>query len=424
MKAILFPILAALVLTFSSDCFAQGKVTKQKKTSTTSTQKSTKSKSSKQVKSVTDKAIENQATENNIEKDITIIAPKADGVVDGMEYVDLGLSVKWANFNLGAESPEGFGDYYAWAETTPKEKYWSNNYKGAYLNDLKHNRDFDAASTRLSKLWRIPSEEELSELIKKCVWEWGKLNEIYGYKVTGPNGKYIFIPAAGYKENSTLKYKNTDGYYRNSTNENLRFYDKYKELSGKYGDRYLGYSIRPVLRNEKMPKVAGELNGHEYVDLGLSVKWALYNIGQTELDGEDSHRFNWGSTTKRMPDKEYNKIKKQIKKNTDISGNYQFDAATQIWGNGWRMPTVSECSELLKKCNWDEFSYMGKHGYKVTGPNGNFIFIVEGDYFWTSGQFDLNKDRACVLRRDGYDGYQIQTEPIDFVNCIRPVTNK
>lgn len=177
MKAILFPIFAAFVLAFSSDCLAQGKVTKQKKTTTT-TQKSPKSNVSKQVKSVADKEIENQATEKSIEKDITIIAPKADGVIDGMEYVDLGLSVKWANFNLGAESPEGYGDYYAWAETTPKEKYDYSTYDMdamKYHEDLRFNRERDAASCRLSKMWRIPCQDEINELINECKWEWSEL---------------------------------------------------------------------------------------------------------------------------------------------------------------------------------------------------------------------------------------------------------
>ncbi len=428
-------LLIAIIFCCGVNCFAQGKVTNKKKTTAKTAQTSKKPKASKQIKVEPLTGNSNTKEEAPVVKDITIPAPIADGIVDGMEYVDLGLSVKWANFNLGAESPEGFGDYYAWAETAPKEKYdYSTQNKDAkyYCEDLRFNRERDAASCRISKMWRIPSADEINELRNDCKWEWSELKGKKGYKVTGPNGKYIFIPAAGKRVNYSLEDKNNRGYYRCSTpsgssSQILSLCQEYVALSTSYQSEE-GYPIRPVIRNEKMPKVAGNLNGHEYVDLGLSVKWALLNIGQTELDSEDSDRFRWGATAsvEKMSEKDYNKIKKQIKKNSNISGNSQFDAATYIWGNGWRIPTVSECEELLDKCNWERFSYMGKPGYKVTGPNGNFIFIIKYDSVWTSGQFYLNKNHALYLkeRKDRFDNSQIKTMPIDMWHRIRPVTDR
>ena len=125
------------------------------------------------------------------------------------EYVDLGLSVKWATFNLGATSPEDYGDYFAWGETEPKEEYTWANYKwcdGTDTHITKYNTsdgkitlelEDDAAHVNWGSNWRMPSKDELKELIDSCQWERATLNDVVGNKITGPNGNSIFIPAAG-----------------------------------------------------------------------------------------------------------------------------------------------------------------------------------------------------------------------------------
>lgn len=99
-----------------------------------------------------------------------------------MEYIDLGLSVKWATCNVGASSSEEYGSYFAWGETIPKNIYL----KETYLPDKNFN-----------KVFRLPTKEEFKELLNKCTWTWTLQNGVKGYKVTGPNGKSIFLPAAG-----------------------------------------------------------------------------------------------------------------------------------------------------------------------------------------------------------------------------------
>lgn len=136
-----------------------------------------------------------------------------------------------------------------------------------------------------------------------------------------------------------------------------------------------GYAIRPVLRNDRLPSVSGVLNGHEYVDLGLSVKWSICYLGAIDLTDFSDEYYYWGATETRMPEKTYKEIKKSFKNINDIKGNPQFDVATKNWGTGWRMPTKSECEELVNKCKWEKSYLWGQHGVKVTGPNGNFIFI-------------------------------------------------
>ena len=125
------------------------------------------------------------------------------------EAVDLGLSVKWANFNVGAFHPTHCGNYFAWGETEPKGEYTWENYKwcdGTESNITKYNKtdgltilepEDDAAQVQWGGKWRMPTKEELTELRLSCTWEWITINGITGNKVTGPNGNSIFLPAGG-----------------------------------------------------------------------------------------------------------------------------------------------------------------------------------------------------------------------------------
>ena len=132
-------------------------------------------------------------------------AKAPEPTVTAGEVVDLGLSVYWASCNLGASKPEEYGDYYAWGETAPKASYTMDNY--SYYNsstteyiDIGNEisgTEYDAAHVNLGGDWRMPTKEEMQELINKCTWEWMQINGINGYKVIGPSGKSIFLPAAG-----------------------------------------------------------------------------------------------------------------------------------------------------------------------------------------------------------------------------------
>jgi hypothetical protein len=126
------------------------------------------------------------------------------------EYVDLGLSVKWATFNVGAIAPEDYGNYFAWGEVEPKAEYSWENYKwgdGTASNMTKYNEkdgltslklEDDAVHVNWGENWRMPTMEELDELKDKCQWEHNVNNEgIYGSIAIGPNGNSIFFPYAG-----------------------------------------------------------------------------------------------------------------------------------------------------------------------------------------------------------------------------------
>ncbi|MBR3852469.1 MAG: PEGA domain-containing protein [Fibrobacter sp.] len=174
--------------------------------------------------------------------------------INGHEYVDLGLSVKWATCNVGASKPEDYGNYYAWGETSTKSTYYEINSKtcGKQMNDIKGNSQYDAARANWGGTWRLPTRAELEELKNKCTWRWTTQNGVKGYKVTGPNGNHIFLPATGYRNESSLYYAGEDGYYRSSTPyesfSDLAYY-LYFRSGGQHVSwlyRYYGLSVRPV----------------------------------------------------------------------------------------------------------------------------------------------------------------------------------
>ena len=136
-------------------------------------------------------------------------------MINGHDYVDLGLSVVWATCNVGAEKAEEYGDYYAWGET--KEAQW-NNYSeencksyGVGAGDISGDGRYDVARVKWGGTWRMPTRAEFDELQEECEWEWTKRKDIYGYKVKGPSGSSIFLPAAGRREGSTLSDEGTEG---------------------------------------------------------------------------------------------------------------------------------------------------------------------------------------------------------------------
>lgn len=127
---------------------------------------------------------------------------KASGIIQGHEYVDLGLSVLWATCNIGASYPFERGDYFSWGEVETKSNFSHENYKYDKM-DVRNigknisSSSYDAATKKWGKNWRIPTLVEMKELINNCLWEKTTLQGCKGYKITGKNGKYIFLPATG-----------------------------------------------------------------------------------------------------------------------------------------------------------------------------------------------------------------------------------
>ncbi|MBR4301467.1 MAG: DUF1566 domain-containing protein [Bacteroidales bacterium] len=176
----------------------------------------------------------------------------AQNEINGYEYVDLGLSVKWATCNIGANAPHEYGNYYAWGETSTKNKYNKYNSRtyGYSMGDISGNASCDAARANWGSSWRMPTIKEMEELTNKCTWTW--INRgTKGYKVTGPSGNSIFLPAAGHYFGEELEDNEEGSYWVSTPYESYDtdaycFYFFYIRHHESRSDRYYGYTIRPV----------------------------------------------------------------------------------------------------------------------------------------------------------------------------------
>ena len=188
------------------------------------------------------------------DSDASTYEKEADGSINGYDYVDLGLSVVWATCNVGAASPELYGDYYAWGETETKSDYDSNDCEtyGLHIDDIG-GTDYDVAHVKWGGTWRMPTEDEIEELIDNCTFTWMTENGVGGLRfMSNKNGKSIFLPAAGYRAGTLLKNAGYIGDYWSSTPYErgtgyayfLHFYCDNRCTLDDY--REVGRSVRPV----------------------------------------------------------------------------------------------------------------------------------------------------------------------------------
>ena len=340
------------------------------------------------------------------------------GSTDKVEYVDLGLPSGnlWATCNLGASTPEAYGDYYAWGEVEPKQLYTYPNHKwykeGApSLGFTKYNNEDgkltlededDAVIQKLGNGWRTPTLADFRELTNQKYTKIEKttLNGVAGYQITSKrNKKSIFIPFAGFKNDKpqTREIFAGEEVAICMTNQrrigdqvfNCWSFAFEQDRIGRYGKRRPdGISIRPV----KGPGVPVPNN---CVDLGLAsgLLWAKCNIGTTEPTQLGNY-YAWGelspnkkeyySTNYKYFDK-YGVIKYNEKDGKTVL-ELGDDAARATLGVGYRIPTKADWEELLEDCKWeavtstlpvtlDPSQRKGIARWKVTGPNGNSIVL-------------------------------------------------
>lgn len=224
-------------------------------------------------------------------------------ITKGHDYVDLGLpsGLKWATCNVGANSPEEYGDYFAWGETEPyykaghsqdavclnwisgksgynwpsykwcngsstsQTKYCTDSSWGTVDNKRVLDLEDDAAHVNWGGDWRMPTNEEQIELHDKCTWIWGLRNGVNGFTVVGPNGNSLFLPAAGQRELGKLNSAADLGRYWSSSLNCLdgdrayslifdagtaRDYPEYDYfIFDEYPiQRYTGFPVRPVCK--------------------------------------------------------------------------------------------------------------------------------------------------------------------------------
>ena len=416
------------------------------------------------------------------------------------DAVDLGLpsGVKWASVNVGATRPEEFGDYYAWGETEPyyqpghaqdetckdwrtgkeagyglKSYRWYdgtwtkyNIYSGYGKVDNKtsfkdYNYADDAARAKWAGEWRMPSKADWDELNDYCTWTWTEQTGVKGYLVSGSSGKSIFIPAAGNREYKDKVHPGEGYYYTSdlfvhSIANNPGFacrmqFDKDGRTTKNASGRFCGLSIRPVLGEPAPPPEP------DYVDMGLSVKWAKFNVGaksetdfgdyyawgETEPYYQDGYAYNPNALWKpgkesgyywpsyRWCNGDYDLLNKYntssaygpvVDNITTLTAND--DAATVIMGDNWRTPTLDEWKDLLNpnNCHWECTSIQGVPGYTVTSyKTGNYIFLPSAGcrdedslsdpasdgtigYYWSSSVAEYPFQACCLFFVDEKDG--------------------
>ena len=244
-------------------------------------------------------------------------------VLDVHEYVDMGLSVKWATCNLGASYFTEAGDFYAWGETQPKDSYTVKNYKWyngsanaitRYCTvDTLGNKGFtdgltelkqedDAAYMQKGGKWRMPSDSEWDELRQQCTWTLTERHGVSGYEVKSKiNGNTIFIPVVGFRSGENIVLNYIGGYWSSSLNESKQtcalglYINKDENRVGKYSNssRHNGFLIRPVYDENKVTvtvnatpstsKIGFLCIGYTRVgntitvDKGKSVLWSVTN---------------------------------------------------------------------------------------------------------------------------------------------------
>ena len=491
------------------------------------------------------------------------------------QYVDLGLSVKWATCNLGASYPEQYGDYYAWGETEPyyygsaqypkwkegkEDGYsWRSN-KYAVTDDedntllTKYNRhsslgldgfvdykivleyDDDAASVKLGSSWRTPTGQEFQELIDNCIWIETEMCGVEGYLITsavpGYEDKSIFMPYTGdYWYTELEEY--SGGFYWTSSlysgNSQGAEYFSLESIETSAYYRFVGGTIRPVIGStvedikgisisktelplalnatyqievsmlDSVGKVLsfnqeldivwttdnadvavvenglikavgpgtctifvsyGEYSAEcfvtvedpydvepESVDLGLSVKWATFNIGSFRPDMVGDF-FAWGEVAPYYEPgyaESLNPVWKDGKSDGYSLSSYQWaepadstsgyvitkyekkdgktvldaadDAAVQTWGGEWRMPDKQEFEELMAMCSWEFVVENGVKGYRVTSNiegytdksiflpitesrSGTTLYSDQEGYYWSRNVNGNNPSTAWYLYID------------------------
>lgn len=464
----------------------------------------------------------------DLKEEITVTQSAAKPVeIKNSQEVDLGLSVVWAAWNVGATKPEEVGNFYAWGETKTKNSYYDNTYglKGLYQDGKETRLDaqHDAATVNWGNKWRTPTAAEIMELKRSEKMKIGTYthNGVKGWILTSANGNSMFFPNTGWRDYSS-HVQNPDhlGFWSSTPDPDHsdKAYSFYSDPSGTIFDglgtilqttslRCNGLTVRAVRRpdvqfsdfkaenitettadisfavsldgtaadnitsvgfqvsatNEmtytsakethtvqiqngrisiKLDKLAatttyfirpflqskkdgsyygsvqqfttgGSLSTEQWIDMGLSVKWASRNIGAT-VPTESGNWFGWAEVTPRTNNSyveiarsKYYSHKEEINiihspnstlSQQDVIHHFskyaedgklvleaEDDAASVIWKEGARMATKKEWEELIENCEWKEAIISGVKGWRVTSKkNKNVIFLPSDDAYWTS----------------------------------------
>lgn len=340
------------------------------------------------------------------------------------DSVDMGLSVKWADFNLGAKSETEPGGYFGWGDATGEERsIRSGKYaSGKLFTGIAGDPNYDIATNKLGGYWRLPKPAEVEELIRKCSPTLTTKGAVSGWEFTASNGNKIFIPCAGVRvgeDDSSIEDLNKYAYiWTDSVASEGILYEIAREPRQVELLKSRGLSVRPVyddgsgvtpdptpdeptvdLTNEIVEgsdqNDATGIIPQEGVDMGKGVKWARWNYGVKKKTGEYGRYLAWGDLkekgtyTQGSYDNNLNGVSSEdevvFANNTLPDEN---DVVKQTWAKAegveheWRMPTGGEIATLLNTCDYQWTTEDGVYGIKLTSRinKDNTLFFPAGGY--------------------------------------------
>lgn len=368
--------------------------------------------------------------------------------------IDLGLSVKWAPWNMGASSEADHGALMAWGDPTGEsESYDPDDFKCEGLKSISATQ-YDVAHVQWGDKWRLPSTKEIEELSTLEDWTYYsnyKESGVSGWVVRGGNDS-IFIPRAGYEDQNGVKERNMSAYYwtskyvENKADSATCYMLASKTTIQKEKEKILRMSVRPVYgdvnKNDDLdPNDPIDVDGHEAVTLGSKIRWATCNVGE-DNSGVQGDFYAWAETSPKETysrdvysyynDGAYDQL-------PDTITGAGYDAATAAWGNNWRMPTREELDYLCYYCDAEWTTVDGTYGCKFTSQsNGNSIFLPAAGYmngttlkeastlyYWSSSSYDKRSpNEGLTYYLDGSaSGIKTSFEYRYKGMLVRPVTD-
>lgn len=377
----------------------------------------------------------------SFEKMLTDVTARSAVVRDGngdiCALIKVSLPVKDCEFDGNIVGKPEFRISEYWVYMTPSSKRLTVRCPDCALLDVDFNAGVESAVTYRLKLsgystatgssrsqsvtFKITPSDAVLTIDQK---EYPTQNGVAQIMLSPEEHSYVVV-APGYNVQGS-KFM----VYENSNNKIIVELDPKTQHVGNLQSEQTKISVPSIASAS-----SNTINGHEYVDLGLpsGIKWATCNVGASSPSKRGDY-FAWGETRKKAT--YTSETSKTYKKDFgDISGNPQYDVARDKWGGSWRLPSKAECEELKDECIWTWISQGVYKGYKVTGPNGNSIFlpitgwrhgmslvIVEDvGYYWSSTPNESATQGACYLNFDN-SGHCVGWNRRDYGYPIRPVS--
>lgn len=325
------------------------------------------------------------------------------------DIVELGLSVKWASWNMGASSVADRGRYIGWGDSTGMLMSADDkDYAVGNTADNISGTDYDVAHVQWGGKWRMPTMSELKEL-ETLNWEYVENYDnsgISGWKLTSrKTGNSIFLPSNGY---TTATGHDTDVnrstfYWSSEVKESIKYrfanFNSEQDIIEQTTDKNVLMAVRPIFDENFGEDNTGKNDGYDpdaapcagrYVDLGLSVDWADMNVGAVKSSDCGAY-YAWAETEEKTDYQPSTSFSYEKNIGSDIS-NTEYDVAHTEWKGAWRMPTRAQFQELVNMCQWTWTTQDNVNGYKVTGPNGNSIFLPANGIKVRTENGSLNKN--------------------------------